>query len=145
MQRMLDPFVILGLDQGVAKTEDVNAAFRKLALSCHPDKNPDASNAAEEFTKLKDARDRALVVIENQNPQANSDAENPMVNWAVSWMSRMTYEIAKNQEAKPVEVDIVVSLSDVYHARTKKVVISVLRADSGEPFKRTRQDRKSVV
>ena len=144
-----EPFDILGLNADTAKVDDINAAFRKLALHCHPDKNPH-SGAAEEFSNLKDARDRAILFVENTSDafaaSAASDASpasavvDPMVSWAVSWMTRMTYEIAKNKAAaKPVEVDIDVSLEDVYHARTKKVVIGVLRADSGEPFKRTSQ------
>jgi DnaJ-class molecular chaperone len=137
-----EPFDILGLNADTATVDEINAAFRKLALHCHPDKNPD-SRAAEEFSSLKDARDRAIFIVENPTTFSSEDltavAVDPVVNWAVSWMTHMTYEIAKSKEAKPIEVDIEVSLEDVYHARTKKVVIGVLRADSGEPFKRTRQ------
>lgn len=117
--------------------DEIHTAFRKQALHCHPDKNQDS--AAGEFIHLKDARDRAILLAGNPDVSCNGQEVDPVVSWAVSWMSHMTYEIAKNKRAKTVEVDIDVTLEDVYHGRTKKVVIGVLRADSGDPFKRTRQ------
>ena len=142
----IDPFATLGLNAATATVEDVNASFRRLALAHHPDKNPeDPEAAAKEFVKLKSARERAIARLENPHSLLEDGASNevatvdPMVNWALIWMHRMTYEIAKSKEAKPVEVDLEVSLEDVLHARIKKVVLGVLRADSGEPFKRTRQ------
>lgn len=147
MSAIIDPFVVLGLDAATATVEEVNASFRRLALASHPDKNPgNQEDAAKEFVKLKNARERAVMRLENPHMVLDEDlnkvatmATDPMVNWAVLWMQRMTYEVAKSQEAKPVEVDLEVSLEDVYHARIKKVVLGVLRADSGDPFKRTRQ------
>ena len=131
-----DPFIVLGLDATTATIEDVNAAFRKLALASHPDKNPDnQEEAGKEFVRLKNARDMAVLRVENPNEEMS----NPVINWAVMWMHRMTYEIAKTREAKPVEVELEVELEDVYNACIKKVVLGVLRADSEEPFKRTKQ------
>lgn len=33
--------------------KQIRKAFRKKALDCHPDKNPDNPNAAKEFNRLK--------------------------------------------------------------------------------------------
>ncbi len=50
----LDLYELLGLPVD-ADTAAVKKAYRKRALHCHPDKNPDNPNAAEEFHRLSDA------------------------------------------------------------------------------------------
>ncbi len=49
-----DFYEILGLSRDVSK-EDIEKAYRKLALKYHPDRNPDDKQAAEKFTEVTEA------------------------------------------------------------------------------------------
>lgn len=53
-----DPFEVLGLPPTASKA-DVKAAFRRLALRCHPDVDP-SPQAATRFTEVKRAADAIL-------------------------------------------------------------------------------------
>jgi len=56
MERIKDLDLYLLLDLETDATEKaVKKAYRKKALKCHPDKNPDNPKAAEEFHRLSDA------------------------------------------------------------------------------------------
>ena len=71
---------ILGIEKDSTKTV-IKKAFRKKALSCHPDKNPDDPKAAAEiFVQLCQAQaillDNLIVISQNT---ANNDEENPNV------------------------------------------------------------------
>lgn len=48
----LDLYEILDIPFGASEAE-IKKSYRKKALKCHPDKNPDNENAAEEFDNLK--------------------------------------------------------------------------------------------
>lgn len=45
---------LLGISKD-ASPEDIKKAFKKTAISCHPDKHPDNPNAEEQFKKLNEA------------------------------------------------------------------------------------------
>lgn len=49
-----DPYELLGVPRDAAEA-DIKAAFRRLALRLHPDKNPDDPTAHERFTQLNQA------------------------------------------------------------------------------------------
>merc|ERR1712037_838199 len=56
MERIKDLDLYLLLDLETDATEkEIKKAYRKKALKCHPDKNPDNPKAAEEFHRLSDA------------------------------------------------------------------------------------------
>lgn len=142
-----DPFVTLGLSHdGTLTAEHVHSAFRRAALSTHPDKAGPASSDA--FARLKDARDRALSILmlgddghgrDGTGGEAAAMTVNAGVSWAMQWAAQVAFEAVRSREARPIVLDLDVSMEDVYHARVKKVVISVLRVGGERPFERTRQ------
>ncbi|CAB4003191.1 dnaJ homolog subfamily C member 17 [Paramuricea clavata] len=62
-------YELLGVDRNASEKE-ITKAYRKKALKCHPDKNPDNPNAAELFHKLS----KAFEVIGNPKAKAAYDA-----------------------------------------------------------------------
>lgn len=63
-----DYYEILGLDKG-ASAEQIKAAYRKLALQYHPDRNPDDPSAEERFKEAAQAYD----VLSNPDKRARYD------------------------------------------------------------------------
>ena len=49
-----DLYSILGV-QSEASTADIKAAYRKLAVKLHPDKNPGCSTCAQDFSEVAKA------------------------------------------------------------------------------------------
>ncbi|XP_039287778.1 dnaJ homolog subfamily C member 17 [Nilaparvata lugens] len=64
----LDVYGILGVEQ-TATVDEVKKAYRKKALTCHPDKNPDNPKAAEEFQQLT----RVLEILIDESARAAYD------------------------------------------------------------------------
>ena len=68
-------FSVLGLPEN-ASQEQIKAAFRKIALTCHPDKNPDNSKAVKVF---RDAQEAYEILSNpqkrNKLSEENEDAE----------------------------------------------------------------------
>jgi hypothetical protein len=56
-------FAALGLNVATADVAAVESAYRRLSLSCHPDKHPDDELAAAKFGALTQARAQALAFI----------------------------------------------------------------------------------
>jgi curved DNA-binding protein CbpA len=54
MSQSKDYYAALGLDKD-ATENDIKKAYRKLAMTCHPDKNPDDPNAKEKFQAISEA------------------------------------------------------------------------------------------
>ena len=128
-----DAFSLLELDRESADEAAVQSAFRRLALSAHPDK---AGGDVGFFAALSDARARALAAI-----RLRPTTQDVLVWSASDWAVYIAYEALRATAAPDLEVDLKVTLDDLYHGRTKRVVFSVMRADraskgSERPYKK---------
>jgi curved DNA-binding protein CbpA len=54
MSQSKDYYAALGLDKEATEA-DIKKAYRKLAMTCHPDKNPDDPQAKEKFQAISEA------------------------------------------------------------------------------------------
>lgn len=99
----------LGLDANASKA-DIKAAFKKLALQVHPDKNNNATTSTEEFQKVKEAYDFLM----NHDPpnmscdDGNGDgSDNPLdTAWAKMvdiLLSHVTEAMKRTKEMKREE------------------------------------------
>jgi len=64
----LDLYELIGIDSK-AEAKEIKKAYRKKALTCHPDKNPDDKKAVELFHQLSDA----LEVLSDEKTRAAYD------------------------------------------------------------------------
>ncbi|MEM6461495.1 MAG: J domain-containing protein [Pseudomonadota bacterium] len=54
--QMRNPYAVLGVSRS-ATHDQVKAAFRKHAMACHPDRNPNDPHAIVRFNEIKTAYD----------------------------------------------------------------------------------------
>lgn len=67
MARNMNPYAILGIP--IDSDEDtIRAAFRRKALECHPDANPDDPAAADRFIALRDAYEHLIATPRTDEP-----------------------------------------------------------------------------
>lgn len=57
----LDLYGLLGVLSDAAE-KDIKSAYRKKALKCHPDKNPDNPQSAQLFQQLTDVSSATIIV-----------------------------------------------------------------------------------
>lgn len=69
-----DVYELLGIDEDAAEKE-IQAAYRKGSLKCHPDRNPDDPDAAQKFDKLTRAKDLLLDPIRRSELDRKRKAE----------------------------------------------------------------------
>ena len=197
----MDPFAALGLDACTCRSaEEVNSAFRRLALRFHPDKQRgclggDADASADEFRRISTARDRALKLLAErdgcstlgdllsmlrtsasvfagaaaakaqqrtatkaptQTPSSQTSPKDPDASDAsdasgqapqasaepgpVDWAVYVANRLVSCTRARTLQMDLDVSLEDIYKGSTKRLGISVLRAVQPGPFSRVRQE-----
>jgi hypothetical protein len=127
-----DPFAVLGLDACRVDEETVRAAFRRAALSAHPDKQqqgPGGSRRTHDIGGLVDARDRALALVASRS-RDEADGRVALLIW-------LAHAVLSRDRAIPIDIAVDATLADLYEARVKRIVISVLRVP--HLFKRTQQ------
>ncbi len=68
----LNPYKVLGLEEGATEKE-IRAAFRRLAVRYHPDKNPDRRSWSEEkFRQIYAAYETLLAQLERQKRKSKT-------------------------------------------------------------------------
>ena len=117
-------FNLLGIPR-IASRREVDAAYRRAALRCHPDK---PGGSTQEFHRVHAAYTVVTTTLPGRCPH---DAIKE-VPFAVHWMVLAAAAVATSAcRAADVCIDLPVSLEDEFFGRVKKVVISVARWDNG--------------
>lgn len=124
MKYTMSYYSVLGLNEGES-IENVKKRYKKLALKYHPDKN--ANSDYKEFQKIKEAYENIMSNKSNNthslyNTNFNTNTFNSIIG---TFYSFYTYAMAVLN--KNIELDIKVSLEDVYYHNIKKLVVKVKR------------------
>lgn len=144
---------VLGLNETATKA-DIKAAFRKLALKCHPDKSQSQKSSIEEFQQVKDAYDFLMDAVD-KNTNNMSDNLGDSVIWSKVFdilVTQINATMKRTQKEKHKEnrrskkchhaqpptaadprycvdnilnIKMRVTLDDLYHARVKKLLVKV--------------------
>lgn len=118
-------FQLLGIPQGATRRE-IDIAYRRAALRCHPDK---PGGSAQAFQKVR----AAYTVAINEEPVCGCHSTTPdhSASYVVQWMFHAAAAVAATAcRASEVQLSLRVSLEDEYMGRVKKLVITVMRWDN---------------
>jgi DnaJ-class molecular chaperone len=104
---------ILGVNQAASPGE-IKQAFRNAAKEVHPDVN-DSPEAAETFTRLKEAHDALLNEVSERK-------ESSTILHAAAWASTATAQTAYASTAIPTDADIAhqQELDQIVHTAPKR-------------------------
>lgn len=105
-----DPWALLGLDRS-ASDQDIKAAYRKLALTCHPDRAQDPESA-ERFTDISVAY-QSISTSEKRSAWLASNEP----------VSEETYK--KQSSAPPPERVIEISFAESFSGAQKEIEIEI--------------------
>ena len=135
----LNDYKVLGLKLGATK-EDIKAAYKKLSLKYHPDKNKDCKNY-DDFIKITESYKRLTDVYEFK---LNDDDFNFYINTYID-IIKYLYGVIKNKwiektatlyktdtKSKDIIINLDVSISDIYNGVAKKIKIKVLRDEDNK-------------
>lgn len=136
--RLTDAYGVLGLSNpvGHATPAEVRAAYKRLAVKLHPDKNS-SSSSTQGFVDLTQAY---RVALEHAQARADDPEGSERFEALSTVLKALLAQVLKSSlfgeedvdvNAKPpdVVVSLVVSLRDVYFAQAKVVGVTVQRGD----------------
>ncbi|XP_027021696.1 dnaJ homolog subfamily C member 12 isoform X2 [Tachysurus fulvidraco] len=98
---------------GIGQTEQIMAEYKVRALSCHPDKQPENPEAAQDFQKLQQAKEiltdetkrkkydywlRSGITVPFSEFQALSDTVKMSMHWALKNKKEPMLESAKDRD-----------------------------------------------
>ncbi|XP_024521043.1 chaperone protein dnaJ 72-like isoform X2 [Selaginella moellendorffii] len=97
---MVDLYRVLGVSRD-ASSDDIKAAFRRLALKFHPDRHANASkseqrNASDSFRQVKEAyeilgNDKKREVYNRSGPRYSTPGSNPSSTYSAAQAARSAY------------------------------------------------------
>lgn len=82
----MDPYQVLGVEK-TSSEADIKAAYKKLAIQYHPDKNPGDKEAEEKFKEINAAYD----ILKDPNKKAEYDAYGSMGGTSSHGQGRRQY------------------------------------------------------
>lgn len=106
---MTDYYEILGVSKN-ATAEEIKKAYRKLALRCHPDKNPNDTQAEEKFKKVVEAYETL------SDPRKRQEYDNPFPKgWGFFGGGNPFRRQAEHmpQQGPDAQVQVVVEIEDI--------------------------------
>ncbi len=80
----MNPYQVLGVEQDASK-EDIKAAYRKLAMEHHPDRNQDSPESLEKFREVQEAYDTLTKPQQNNQQQGYHQQRNPFEDGHFAW------------------------------------------------------------
>mgnify|MGYP006274886965 CR=1 FL=1 len=120
---MKDYYQILGVEK-TATSEEINKAFRRLAVKLHPDKNLDnPTEAAEKFKEINEAYD----ILGNSDKRAKYD------RFGTNDPNELNFESAfdifrrgfRRKQGQDIQVSLMVSFIESYYGCSKEVPIQI--------------------
>tara|TARA_Y100000591_G_C21727579_1_gene642227 strand:- start:85 stop:972 length:888 start_codon:yes stop_codon:yes gene_type:complete len=141
----LNDYRILGLDIDATKLE-IKAAYKKLVLKYHPDKNKECKNY-DEFLKITESYKRLISENNSYINDEDSDSEYDEIDEEeelkfyidiIKYLYTIIKERWMNNENKIVEktdniiINLDVELKDIYKHNLKKIKFKVLRNDNNK-------------
>ena len=148
---MTSLYKVLGVDVD-ASSQQIKAAYKKLALKYHPDKNPDDTEAKAKFLKIQEAyqilssdekrRQYDLIEeLENNLNTKNSEGSdiqaillnllinllNNFINKCKAKTSQPPTDSHNNQIPPDIRLTIEVDVQDIYNKTIKIIKVKVLR------------------
>lgn len=80
----MNPYQVLGVEQGASK-EDIKAAYRKMAMEHHPDRNQDSPESLEKFREVQEAYDTLTKPQQNNQQQHHQQGRHPFEDGHFAW------------------------------------------------------------
>lgn len=108
-----------------ATKDEIKAAYKRLILKYHPDKNPDGK---EEFIKIQEAYKK----LQHNESQNNDHLYDILLKLLVEFINK--YKTPSPKSANLV-LNIDVPVDELYHGMTKLIIVKVLRNNIITPIK----------
>jgi molecular chaperone DnaJ len=112
-----NPYEILGLKRG-ASEEEVNKAYRKLALEHHPDRNPDNPDSVKKFKEIAAAYE-AITSPEKNQSKVHRPSHKPFTSPFDDFFSSMFGGGGGAMKGTDIFVQLSIDYNDVLKGGTK--------------------------
>ena len=126
MKNMKDYYKILGVSEN-ATEDEIKKVFRQLAMTYHPDRNPDNKEAEEKFKAVSEANEILSDPVKRKEYDAkrrNPHMENSYHGFHDSHFDNLVNEFVYRQQRMRTDsrVDVPLSLSEVLKGAHKQII-----------------------